>query len=269
MSLPDFNTAVLPKVQGSWNLHEQLPNLDFFIMLSSISGILGNKGQANYASGGAFQDALCQYRHARGLPAVTIDLGQVKGVGYVAESQNIGNTLERIGMRPISERELHRIIEACIISPSPAQIITGINTGPGPHWEDQIWAKDARFAPLKYNDSSPQEAHAGDRGIGNDLDTLSTLSSLEEVANVVLGALTKKLSNMFMVSEESITPSQPLDDLGVDSLVAVELKNWLASHAAANVSIFELMNSSSLRELSATIASRTTRVNPSLFSSKK
>ncbi|RDL31106.1 uncharacterized protein BP5553_09895 [Venustampulla echinocandica] len=266
MSLADFNTAVLPKVQGSWNLHQQLPNLDFFIMLSSLSGILGNKGQANYASGGAFQDALCQYRQARGLPAVTIDLGQVKGVGYVAESQNIGNTLERIGMRPVSEKELHRIIEACIVSPSPAQIITGINTGPGPHWEDQVWAKDARFAPLKYSDSSAQQGRTRDSSTGNILDTLSTLSTLEEVADVVLQALVKKLSNMFMVSKESITPSQQLDDLGVDSLVAVELKNWLASHAAANVSIFELLNSSSLKELSTTIASRSTRVDPSLLS---
>jgi acyl carrier protein len=268
MSHADFNTAIHPKVQGSWNLHQQLPNLDFFIMLSSISGVLGNQGQANYSAGGTFQDALSQYRRVRGLPSVTIDLGLVKGVGYVADRQALVSGLERIGLRPINEKELHRIIEASIISPPAAQIVTGINTGAGPHWNDQLWAKDARFGPLVYSDSSSQQGLAGDNNTGNILETLSTLTSFEEVSGLILQALITKLSNMFMVAEDSITPSQHLDELGVDSLVAVELKNWLASQASANVSIFELMNGSSLKKLSETIASRSTRVDPSLLSPK-
>jgi KR domain-containing protein len=75
---------------GSWNLHELLPqNLDFFILLSSLAGIVGSISQANYAAGNTYQDALVNYRHAKGLPAQSIDLGLIKGVGYVEEHKEV------------------------------------------------------------------------------------------------------------------------------------------------------------------------------------
>lgn len=82
MTREGYVTAINPKVQGSWNLHEIFPStqLDFFIMLSSLVGVAGNVSQANYSAGGSFQDALARYRNARGLPAVTLDLG-ISSVG--------------------------------------------------------------------------------------------------------------------------------------------------------------------------------------------
>ena len=101
----DFMTAAKPKVEGSWNLHRLLPkDMDFFICLSSGAGIAGARGQSNYAAGmsnhslvvvltsatgNTYQDALAWHRRAQGLPAVTIDIGIVLSVGFVAE--NVGN----------------------------------------------------------------------------------------------------------------------------------------------------------------------------------
>src|SRR4051794_39424590 len=111
MTLGNFNTAIRPKVQGSWNLHQRFTDVDFFIMLSSLLGVVGSASQANYTAGGAFQDALAHHRRARGLPAVTVDLGMVKSVGYVAENQGVSDRLARIGLRAVSDDVVLRILE--------------------------------------------------------------------------------------------------------------------------------------------------------------
>ncbi|KAF4543916.1 Beta-ketoacyl synthase [Lasiodiplodia theobromae] len=92
MSLEDYKAALAPKVRGSWNLHEYLPkDLDFFIMLSSSNAVMGAKNQANHASANAYQDALAHYRRARGLPATTLDLGNVFSVGSTATNRETLN----------------------------------------------------------------------------------------------------------------------------------------------------------------------------------
>src|SRR4051812_19255861 len=87
VTLMQWTATTSAKIQGSWNLHEVLPtDLDFFVLLASASGIVGNPGQANYAAGCAYQDQLAHYRRVQGLAATSIDLGAVTGVGYLAEN---------------------------------------------------------------------------------------------------------------------------------------------------------------------------------------
>jgi len=82
MSYEDWTAATRPKIQGSLNLHETMPkDLDFFVFLSSSAGVIGARGQANYAAGNSFQDSLAQYRREKGMNAVSLDLGPVLGVG--------------------------------------------------------------------------------------------------------------------------------------------------------------------------------------------
>ena len=82
MTYEDWISATGPKVQGSWNLHEAMPkDLDFFVFLSSSAGVIGARGQANYAVGNGFQDALASHRRSMGLAAVSLDLGPVLGAG--------------------------------------------------------------------------------------------------------------------------------------------------------------------------------------------
>jgi NADPH:quinone reductase-like Zn-dependent oxidoreductase/NADP-dependent 3-hydroxy acid dehydrogenase YdfG len=85
MTHDDWTTGTKVKINGTWNLHVHAPkDLDFFIMLSSISGVIGNGGQANYNSGNIFQDSLAHHRHSLGLKATSLDLGAVVDVGYLA-----------------------------------------------------------------------------------------------------------------------------------------------------------------------------------------
>lgn len=88
MSYEAFTKVLGPKTTGSWNLYQELcQEMDFYIMLSSISGVFGNPGQANYDAGNTFQDALARHAAAQGHRAYTIDIGVLLGVGYVAENK--------------------------------------------------------------------------------------------------------------------------------------------------------------------------------------
>jgi hypothetical protein len=90
LSYGAWKAALEPKIAGSWNLHTLLPtNIDFFILLSSIVGIAGQIGQANYGAGNTFQDALARYRVQHGLTAIFIDLGVMTSVGRIADDASV------------------------------------------------------------------------------------------------------------------------------------------------------------------------------------
>src|ERR1700712_5217481 len=111
MSLEDYNAVTRPKVQGTWNLHSHLPkDMDFFLMLSSVSGIVGNATQAAYAAGSTFMDAFATYRNSLRLPAVTIDLGVILGVGYLANNKELTQAMERQGFEGTNEKLLMALI---------------------------------------------------------------------------------------------------------------------------------------------------------------
>ncbi len=80
MGLEDWEAAIKPKVDGTWNLHKatEYHPLDFMVMFSSFSGLVGQRGQSNYASANTFLDAFAQYRNANGLPASVLDIGPIE-----------------------------------------------------------------------------------------------------------------------------------------------------------------------------------------------
>ena len=109
--------AARPKIQGSWNLHELLPkDMDFFVALASSSGIVGNQGQANYAAGNTYEDALACYRRSQGLPAVSLDLGMIRGVGVVEENPELIAIIKKAGFMDVWEEvrqtDTHELILA-------------------------------------------------------------------------------------------------------------------------------------------------------------
>lgn len=254
MNVDDFNAAVRPKMEGSWNLHSLLNGLEFFIMLSSLIGVMGGPGQANYAAGGTYQDGLASYRRAKGLPAVSIDLGMVKNVGIVANTAGVSDRLERLGFGSVGEQDLVRILDYIIVADPPPQILTGINTKPGPHWDNATWIREPRFSSLKHRqevESNSPHSLASQSGLRGQLASLVQAGTAADAESLVLDAIIKKLAGMFGLNVEDVTPSRPLEFFGVDSLVAVELRNWINAQAGADLSIFELLQSPSLTDLAA------------------
>lgn len=260
MTLTDYQTAIDPKVHGTWNLHTQFAqkdSLDFFVMLSSAVAVAGNASQANYAAGGSYQDALARWRVSQGLPAVSIDLGAVKSIGVAANSGVLAH-LARVGFSPINEEQVLSILGTTIVQPYDPQVVVGLDARPGPHWdakgESQL-GRDMRFASLK-----PETGSVGTNTTGSPDSLASKIAaakSLEQAVDLVGAAIAEKISDIFMIPLDEIDLANKPAHYGIDSLVAVEIRNMLVQQAAAEVSIFDIMQSVSLAELSGIAAKST------------
>src|SRR6266536_3294410 len=116
MTLDEWNQANAPKVQGTWNLHNATHGnkLDFFVLFSSISGIIGQPGQANYAGANTFLDAFAQYRASLGLPVAAVDIGAVDDIGVISNNESLRRAMITTGAYMIKEAELVDAVGAAI-----------------------------------------------------------------------------------------------------------------------------------------------------------
>ncbi|KAJ5792453.1 polyketide synthase [Penicillium pulvis] len=267
MTIEDFHAALRPKVQGTWNLNQyfqQPGQLDFFIMFSSVVGVTGNASQANYAAAGAYQDALARWRVSNGLPGTAIDLGPVKGVGHLSQARGLASRFSRMGYTLISEDQVLDALKAAILSPLEPQIVVGINPEPGPQWSrdgQSVLGRDARFQALQWD---PQQGKSGAYQGGRDgaslADQLAMSTSRNEAERLVGNIITRKLADIFMIDAADIDMSTPPTQLGVDSLVAVEIRNLLALQAGTEIPIFIILQSPSLAALAAEIVDKSSHL---------
>ena len=259
----DWTDVVRPKVDGAWNLHNTLLNqkLDFFIMLSSISGIIGNPGQAAYAAANSFLDGFAHYRVSKGLPATSIDLGVVKEIGFVAERPELQATLESLsGDAVLDEADVLALIKLAVTGQidkhANHQCTIGLSfTNYNPEHPAFFWAADARFSHLRRAAGAVQESDTEGSGL-TPKQALTQARRPEDAARVVSDALIGKLSDVLIVPAEEINSAKSVTTLGLDSLLAVELRSWIARELEAAVSTMELMTSSSITGLVETIIKR-------------
>jgi len=264
MSIADFNTAIKPKVHGSWNLHECLPSgMDFFILLSSVAGIVGTYGQSNYAAGNTYQDALAAFRVTEGEKAFTIDLGGMESVGYIAE-RNLGEVLGAEFFGTLSERELHAILEYCcdphtpLQTPSTCQIVTGIDPPAvlaARGVEEPYWMHGKLFKPLyqMLSATSNMQSNSSDT-VTNYRELISAAESLQQVRHIIIGGLQTRLSNSLGIEIENIDPSRPMHTFGVDSLSAVEVRTWFRNAVGVDITVFDILGNSSIEQLAQRVA---------------
>lgn len=219
MKYEDWKTTTAAKIQGSWNLHQVMPkDMDFFILLASASGIIGNAGQANYAAGTAYQDQLAHFRRRKGLAATSIDLGAVLGVGYIAESDNHKMQEELLDAMHIKEHEMYAVISAAIGDKQaekrdiPTQILTGIASGDKLRslFKKYTWARDAKLSILRRMD--------GAKEILKDVDgtraAIMGAMSVAEAAGIIEDALVNRLAKALAISGEDINVAQPMHAYG-------------------------------------------------------
>lgn len=275
MTLDEWRGGLRPKVDGTWNLHTEFSqpgSLDFFVMLSSVSGVLGIASQTNYAAGGSYEDAMARWRQARGLPGVSIDLGPIGDVGYVAETARVAERLRKSGdYVMLDEETVLRALNAAILRPlgGQPQIIVGLNTGPGAQWDadggSQL-GRDARYSPLRPRIKAASRAlDSGDHQDGSGGNSLAAqlgaATSRDDAARLIGSAIAAKLADIFMLDAAELDLTQPPASYGVDSLVAVELRNMLVLQAAADISIFNILQSSSLAALAVDVAAKTRHID--------
>jgi NAD(P)-dependent dehydrogenase (short-subunit alcohol dehydrogenase family) len=267
MTFQQWSNGVRPKINSSSNLHKHLPDMSFYIMLSSVAGVAGHMSQANYAAGNTFQDALARHRTALGKPAVTIDLGAVRSVGYVAQREASGDErlrarVENVGFGSVDIQAVLGLIEAGIRDPLRTSLADSqIIVGPNFHAfaSESAMKHDRRFGTLRIasqrglTTSTAQDTKSITASF---VKAFSSAPSIEAASKLLVDALGAKLSDIFNIPVSDIDPELPLSRYGVDSLVGVELRNWVSSTCKAKVSVFEILQAASLNEFTALVASK-------------
>lgn len=254
--------------------------MDFFILFSSLAGLVGQNGQANYACANTFLDAFVQFRHRQGLPAFAIDLGPVLQVGYVAGNEKVQNQLRAFSFHGLREQDVLDSLELAISKScsslggrisassgsaytSEGQLAMGLRTTQPLHavHNNVTWKRDPRmslYRNIERAEGSTETsgglslASSGDGGvkafltaIESDPHILTLDSKVSELALHIRSAL----SSFMIRPAEEMEIGGSLSDLGVDSLVAIELRNWFRRAMALDVSVLEITQAKTLKDL--------------------
>ncbi|KAL2865305.1 type I polyketide synthase [Aspergillus lucknowensis] len=279
MTFSQWESTMRSKVQTSWNLHRLLPlKLDFFILLSSLLGVTGQMASSNYAAGCTFQDTLARYRAAHGQKAISLDLGWMRDAGIIAETAAFQRQRHATDdMQPIESRELLALLDMCLHphcsvwkTPQHAsgQVLFGLRTPadilrerkgpPPPHFEQPFFAQFAHPSREEANSSGPN-SKAGVAGSNIDVASLFRQSTDPQArAGIAFRALAAKLARAMSISPEDVEPNKTLAAYGVDSLLAVELRNWIMREFEAPVAIFDIMGDVSIADIADIIVQKST-----------
>jgi acyl transferase domain-containing protein/SAM-dependent methyltransferase/acyl carrier protein len=247
-----FHRVLSPKVDGGWNLHALTLNqpLDFFVLFSSAASLLGSPGQANHSAANAFLDALAHYRRSVGLPAVSINWGAWSVVGAAARP-SIRARLATHGMGTISPDQGLRILEYLLSNSSvqvgvmPIEWPTVLRQFPR-HTQPPFFAVIADEERRRPN----SHARAGETILLRPKDSAAIQSYLRE-----------RVATCLRLPTPQVSLHKPLSYMGLDSLMAIEIRNRVKSEIEIEVPIVKFMEGLSIAELAQEITKSMTELS--------
>ncbi|KAI1749775.1 KR domain-containing protein [Xylaria castorea] len=280
MTFNDWKAVTAPKVEGSWNLHSALSQgLDFFVMISSVQGILGTGLLAAYNAGNTYQDSLARYRLAQGERAVALDLGVITDGGFLAGNSRYDNMFKRNRkLAPICLEEVYALLDIACEPGSQVfyedvqscQDIVGITQPASWNLDDESFTMSQPFwghmhhAPLRgYSngdeaDAGPSIAAAtGRKQTVNYAELLDAAESTEDAAKIITDALVTRVSSLVGTETSRIEVHKSIQSYGIDSISAIDFRNWVMKAFAVDTPIFELLSDSSFATVAASIAQKT------------
>jgi acyl carrier protein len=224
--------------------------LDWFVLFSSVSAWVGNPGQANYVAANAFLDALAQHRRAEGLPAIAVSWGAVADVGMVAENPVAAATLARVGIRPLPIASVTGALASIIRWNAGNLCIADID-----------WARWRQFQPgIK---DRPRYTHllaeleTGGEGLDSRgiLVALAALPPEKRLERLSAGIAAIVADSLHMTADK-LDLHQPFNELGIDSLLGLELQSSMSAKLGIEVSLMELMKSRGISGLASDLLAK-------------
>ncbi len=246
MTLQQLERVLAPKVAGTLNLFERtcdLP-LDFLVLLSSVTTLFGNPGQAAYVAGNHFLEALAEQQRAAGRPAFCVGFGPIGDAGYLARHPTIRQSLEtRLGGAALSTIEaLEQLEQALLQSQSGVGLLRF-------QWAalNRILAsaQAPKFEPLAL--TADRQRDPG--GEGDDIQRLLRELNDDELAPLLLDMLKKEVAGILQISPDRLDDSRSIQDLGMDSLMGMELITAVEGRFGVKLPILSLSEGPTLLKL--------------------
>lgn len=267
MSEEYWHSGIDPKVTGTWNLHTAIAGkdeqLDFFLMTSSVSGSIGTATESNYCAGNHFLDNFAKYRRNLGLPATSIGLGMISGVGYLHEHPEIEALLLRKGIRPLNEDEMLAIFDAVLCQTQSgsdgrnhdahAHLLTGLEVTGLQAQRDRGFEghrqviDDPRASVLlqSFNESNPQlNSNTATSGRGLCGKIKEAVKSGCDLHKTVRDVIAGKMANLILLPTEKINAETSLSSFGMDSMLAAELRAYIYQASTVDIPFQILMGDS-------------------------
>jgi len=228
MTAARFEEALRPKVHGAWHLHQLTltERLDYLVLFSSVAALLGITGQANYAAGNAFLDALAHYRRSRGLPAISINWGPWSEVGLAAAQANRGERLQSRGLGSLAPAQGLAAL-AALLTAQPVQ--AAVMPFDFVQWQQFHPAAEhaSLFAELDHALAVAPAVPAGTAKPASLQEQLLSLEPGHKRRRLLESHLQEQVAQVLKLKPAVVTLSKPLRTLGMDSLMALELRNRL------------------------------------------
>ncbi len=231
-----FSEVLAPKVDGAWNLHVLTRDrqLAFFVLFSSAAGLFGSSGQGNHAAANAFLDALAHHRRAQGLPALSINWGVWSEIGAAAE-RHVGQRVAEQGVGVIAPDQGLQLLEqlmemgmtqAAVLPIDWPRYLRPYEETKIPAWLSPVAGEGTRSPLRRRPEAGAPEQTSEPAGFLPQLMAAPASGRREMLLGHVNDQVVKVVG---LAAGQAIDPRQPLNELGLDSLMAVELRNLLGA----------------------------------------
>ena len=245
-----MRSVMEPKAYGAWLLHDatRSMDLDSFVMFSSVSSIFGNSAQANYASANAFLDALAHQRHACGLPALVINWGALGGEGYVARNERVAEYLARQGTTPLTPSEVIVLLESFLNAGTTQALALRVDWS---KWRQSF--RGSQESPLLEHIYSASVDGGETTGTKSDWRVKIEAAAADDRLELIGQAVRDIVGSVLRVKPDCLRAEQPLTDLGLDSLMAVEIENSIESAIGVALPPASLMRARTISQIATLI----------------
>lgn len=278
MSLERVKKVVEPKVKGAIHLEELFSNttLEFFVFFSSMAYVTGNQGQSIYAAGNAYMAALAAQRRKRGLAGSVINIGVIVGNGYVTRQLTDAQRehLAHMGNVFMSEQDFHQTFAEAVVAGRPGsndipEIMTGLSLAPADDADEYTWFHNPKFSHCVVFPEN-QDATAGmlkqNVTVKSQLLLATTVEEVKEAiqskldvlaqgdiyTNLSIDGFAAKLKSTLQIDDSVSIPSMNAEQLGLDSLVAVDIRSWFVKELNVEMPVLKILGGYTMAELIST-----------------